>query len=84
VVDDLMLDTAAPLDVEHRPDLLEGVTVVRARGRRGERTPQAWPYVPATDATAPAAGPEVDITAVPYFAWANRGIAPMRVWLPEA
>jgi uncharacterized protein len=24
----------------------------------------------------------VPITAIPYFAWANRGIAPMRVWLP--
>jgi DUF1680 family protein len=22
--------------------------------------------------------------AVPYFAWANRGIGAMRVWLPEA
>jgi DUF1680 family protein len=24
------------------------------------------------------------LTAVPYFAWANRGIGPMRVWLPVA
>jgi DUF1680 family protein len=83
-VDDLWLDPNGPLDAEHRPDLLGGVTVVRARGRRGERTPQPWPYVPATDETAPVAGPEVEITAVPYYAWANRGIAPMRVWLPEA
>ena len=27
-------------------------------------------------------GTPVTITAVPYFAWANRGIGPMRVWLP--
>ncbi|HEY6746671.1 MAG TPA: hypothetical protein VI357_13250 [Mycobacteriales bacterium] len=27
-------------------------------------------------------GTPVPITAVPYFAWANRGIGPMRVWLP--
>jgi DUF1680 family protein len=22
------------------------------------------------------------LTAIPYFAWANRGAAPMRVWIP--
>lgn len=27
---------------------------------------------------------EVTATAVPYYAWANRGAAPMRVWLPLA
>ena len=27
-------------------------------------------------------GAAVAITAVPYFAWANRGTGPMRVWLP--
>ncbi len=26
----------------------------------------------------------VDITLIPYFAWNNRGIAPMSVWLPVA
>jgi len=28
--------------------------------------------------------PSVTATAVPYYAWANRGPAPMRVWLPLA
>ena len=28
--------------------------------------------------------PAVTATAVPYYAWANRGAAPMRVWLPLA
>ncbi len=27
---------------------------------------------------------DVTATAVPYYAWANRGAAPMRVWLPLA
>jgi DUF1680 family protein len=35
VVDDLRLDPTGPLDAEHRPDLLGGVTVVSARGRVG-------------------------------------------------
>ncbi|OII02015.1 glycoside hydrolase family 127 protein [Curtobacterium sp. MCBA15_005] len=29
-------------------------------------------------------GRDVTATAVPYYAWANRGAAPMRVWLPLA
>jgi DUF1680 family protein len=27
---------------------------------------------------------EVSVTAVPYFEWANRGVGPMRVWIPRA
>jgi len=41
-----------------------------------------WPY-PAADGRAAPADQPVKITAVPYFAWANRGIGPMRVWLPR-
>jgi hypothetical protein len=58
-VDDLRIDLDGPRTAEHRPDLLDGVTVVRV------------------DGPAP-------ITAVPYYAWANRGAGPMRVWLPRA
>jgi DUF1680 family protein len=41
------------------------------------------------DDVAGSAGPatglqDVTATAVPYYAWANRGAAPMRVWLPLA
>ena len=27
---------------------------------------------------------EVDVVAIPYYAWANREIGAMRVWLPRA
>ena len=30
------------------------------------------------------AGGPVDVTAIPYLAWANRGVGAMRVWIPEA
>src|SRR4051794_14392694 len=26
---------------------------------------------------------EVTVTAVPYFEWANRGVGPMRIWIPR-
>ena len=82
VVDDLRLDPAGPASAEHRPDLLSGVTVVTARGRALRHAPQDWPYPAAGTAGSPA-GTDVEVDAVPYFSWANRGIGPMRVWLPR-
>jgi DUF1680 family protein len=29
------------------------------------------------------AGAPVTVQAIPYFAWDNRGLAPMTVWLPR-
>ena len=53
------------LKEERRPDLLGGVTVVRASGFD-------------------AAGHARTLTAVPYYAWANRGPGEMAVWLKQA
>ena len=33
-------------------------------------------------ASLPAEGKEIDITAIPYYAWCNRGQGQMKVWLP--
>jgi hypothetical protein len=75
--DDLRLDAVAA--AEYRADLLEGVTVVSASVRVQEHVQRPWPY----GDLAPSAEQRTDIEAVPYFAWANRGIGPMRVWLPD-
>jgi uncharacterized protein len=85
VVDDLRLDATASLRTEHRADLLSGVTVVHAGGVFRSHTTAGWPYRPA--AAGPGAdgpGQQVPVVAVPYFAWANRGVGPMRVWVPRA
>jgi len=85
VVDDLRLDPAAPVRTEHRADLLSGVTVVHAGGISRSHSADAWPYRPATGGhRADDPGQQVSVVAVPYFAWANRGIGPMRVWVPRA
>jgi DUF1680 family protein len=83
VVDDLRIDVAGALSDEFRPDLLGGVTVVRARGAvvPGPDADATTPYAPVA-ASAPEATREVTLTAVPYYAWANRGPQPMRVWVP--
>src|SRR4051794_12090653 len=85
VVDDLRLDPTAPVRTEHRADLLSGVTVVHAGGISRSHSADAWPYRPATGGSgADDPGQQVSVVAVPYFAWANRGIGPMRVWVPRA
>ncbi|TWD79570.1 hypothetical protein FB561_0632 [Kribbella amoyensis] len=79
-VDDLHLVPSATISATHRPDLLDGVTVLTARGRAGAGHRDGWPFAPdSTDAT----GDEVEVTAIPYYAWANREIGAMRVWLPR-
>src|SRR5699024_5883850 len=42
---------------------------------------RSWPYSTWTPDPAPVT--DHVWRAIPYFAWANRGAGPMRVWLPE-
>jgi DUF1680 family protein len=55
-----------------------GLTVVTLDGITRHHIGQSWPYekTPPDDTT-------VRKEALPYFAWANNGIGPMRVWLPD-
>jgi DUF1680 family protein len=80
-VDDLCVDVSGEPTVTRRPDLLGGVTTVELAGRVRPHAAAGWPYSPVG---AKAGGDPVRITAVPYFAWANRGAGAMRVWLPRA
>ena len=67
--------------VAEKSEVLDGVTVLKAHGRAGTGHRPGWSFVPdAKDAT----GDEVDVVAIPYYAWANREIGAMRVWLPRA
>jgi uncharacterized protein len=83
VVDDLHLVVSGETSARYREDLLGGVTVISLKGRAGGHAEEPWPYA-AADREGSPLGDEVDVTAVPYFAWANRGIGAMRVWLPRA
>jgi DUF1680 family protein len=80
----VQIDTAAPLESSFQPDLLGGVSIVRAQGFCTSTEP--WsdgslyrPLVPA-DTTPPE---PLTLTAVPYYAWANREPGAMRVWIPR-
>ena len=82
VVDDVVLDTGGPV-TEERTDELGGVVLLHLRGRSGGHEGGGATWLPA-DAEQPAAGDDVALTAVPYAVWANRGVGPMRVWVPTS
>src|SRR5262249_15492513 len=71
-VRNLMLSDNAKLTAEFKPALLNGVTVVKGRA-----------FGLASDAQGKVAKNEQDFTAIPYYAWANRGSGEMIVWIPN-
>lgn len=71
-VRNLMLPDDSPLTSEFRPDLLSGVTVVRGKA-----------VALAYDVDGRVTRREQQLTAIPYYAWANRGPGEMIVWIPN-
>jgi len=71
LVRNLLLAERAPLTAEFKPDLLKGVVVVRGKA-----------IALAYDAQGKVAKTEQEFTAIPYYAWANRGRGQMMVWFP--
>jgi DUF1680 family protein len=65
----LSLPRDAPLTVQHRDNLLGGVTVIA--GKASVRMP---------DSDKPK---QVDLLAIPYYAWDNRDAGSLAVWLAE-
>ncbi|MCC9075031.1 glycoside hydrolase family 127 protein [Litorilinea aerophila] len=81
---DVAIEPDAPLQASWRGDLLEGVMVVQTQGKLLD--PKPWGdalYRPLAESQTPVRSP-VALTAVPYYAWANRGPGVMRVWIPRA
>jgi DUF1680 family protein len=79
---DMVLPEGADLVAEPRPDLLGGVTGLRAEGV--VRPATAWEgalYRERGALPGEAPGQPAALYAVPYFAWANREAGPMQVWL---
>ena len=71
-VRNLVLPDDAKLTAEFRPDLLNGVEIVRARAVNL-----------AYDEQGKVTKKEQDFTGIPYYAWANRGAGEMIVWIPR-
>ncbi len=71
-VRNLVLPRDSKLTAEFRPALLKGVEVVE-----GQAVALAY------DGQGKVLKKQQPFTAIPYYAWANRGRGPMTVWLPE-
>lgn len=81
-IEALRLPGDAPLTAEARPDLLGGVVVLRGVARR-EEAPESGPLYTAGEHPVTPREVPAPITAIPYFAWENRGPGEMAVWIRE-
>jgi uncharacterized protein len=80
---DIEIDKNQPLLTREEDNLLDGVVIVEAKGQFVKS--EEWSgrlYRPATSPVKAITHP-VNLFAVPYYTWGNRGIGSMRVWIPE-
>ena len=77
-VRDIALPRTSQLEASFESDLLGGVTVLRgAANRRGSTEWENQLYQTAE------ADQDIQIMAIPYFAWDSRQAGQMTIWLPE-
>jgi len=84
-IDGLVMDPNQPLNPVFEPDTLGGVVVLHGTAHSAPTDAQwnsaLYQTVDAARSTAPT---PTAITAIPYFAWQNRGASSMAVWVPQA
>jgi DUF1680 family protein len=68
-------------EVEHKPALLEGVTVLKHGGAVHDDPSDKGPLYADASAATPKTRAE-SLTLIPYYAWANRKPTEMQVWIP--
>ena len=80
-----ILDPDGEIGDRWRPDLLGGVMTLSVPARfAGQEWTWSGSLYQATDDLAAQPDEQVSLTAVPYYAWANREAGPMTVWLRTA
>ena len=81
---DLQIDASQPLRAHWQDDLLGGIMTVEAAGcLAGSEAWQEGLYQPFVKTPSLTRRP-IRLTAIPYYAWGNRGVGGMRVWIPKA
>jgi DUF1680 family protein len=72
-VANLVLPPDATFQTEYRDDLLGGVVTITGRGK-----------IPQAQGDGKTGLKDIEVTAIPYYAWAHRSKNAMAVWLPES
>jgi DUF1680 family protein len=67
-----------PIEATYRPDVLNGVVTLRGTAHAVEADFDGKLYRPMSEA--PSKRRQIEFTAIPYYAWANREPGPMIVW----
>ncbi len=76
-LDRIAVSAEAEFSTEYKPDFLGGVTAIYGQGKVIAN--QGWEDQ--LYRGEPPVTKEIDLTAVPYCVWGNRGLGEMRVWL---
>ena len=77
-----LTDLKEPFGEQFKRDLLDGVMVLRHRGVIAEKPREDEPlYEVVSQISRPAMKP-IELTFIPYYAWANRGSNAMEIWIP--
>ena len=72
-VANLILPPEAKLQNEYRGDLLGGIMTITGRGQIRQARQDGKKVVE-----------DIDVVAIPYYAWAHRGKNEMAVWMPKS
>lgn len=72
LVQNILVPKEAVINATYKPDMLNGITVLSMKGEGTKRQLNSDALL-RTDQ---------DVTAIPYYSWANRGPGQMVVWIP--
>jgi len=72
LVQNIVVDKTAPLQVSYKNNMLNGINVITAEGEATKRQLNSTALLTSSQ----------QVTAIPYYAWDNRGADEMEVWIP--
>jgi hypothetical protein len=82
ILDCALTPAVREMGEEWRGNLLGGAVILQAPGVVEDRSSWEGLLYRSLPVAGAASGQAVDLVAIPYYAWANRGPSPMRVWIP--